>query len=267
MSDHLEDESAVASMSPWEARGSLIRSIAAPPGRRPGGAPRRGASRVVRPCDELAQLGAADAGRAARSCRARRLLDVHVRQLAAHAPVPAGVGGEVRGCRIDHRRRAHPRVRLRARPRATSWPQSSNLGVALPDRGRQRLRGLERVRQPLLAGGLHRRRRGQAPLPPLRRGRVRPDRDGDPAAARRRRREGPRHGPGHGRPAGVGGRRRLAFAAVARDLPRLRPEQRVRWPRMPRSTTARTSTREPATCRSTRGTSPATGRSPSTRPC
>ena len=28
MSDHLEDESAVASVSPWEARGSLIRSIA-----------------------------------------------------------------------------------------------------------------------------------------------------------------------------------------------------------------------------------------------
>ena len=28
MSDHLADESAVASVSPWEARGSLIRSIA-----------------------------------------------------------------------------------------------------------------------------------------------------------------------------------------------------------------------------------------------
>ena len=38
-------------------------------------------------------------------------------------------------------------------------------------------------------------------------------------------------------------------------------------PRIPSSTTARTSTREPVTCRSIRGTSPAIGRSPSTRPC
>ena len=101
-----------------------------------GGAPRRGAPRVVRPCDELAQLRTADAGGAARSRRARRLLDVHLHQLAPHPPVTAGMGGEVRGCRIDHRRRAHPRVRLRARPPqrggAVEQPRRP-----LPDRGRQ----------------------------------------------------------------------------------------------------------------------------------
>ena len=47
-----------------------------------------------------------------------------------------------------------------------------------------------------------------------------------------------------GRPPGAGGRRRLAIAAVARDLPRVRAEQRVRVRGRPRSTTARTSTRE-----------------------
>ena len=88
---------------------------------------------------------------------------------------------------------------------------------------------------------------GRHPLPPLRRGRVRHDRDGDPAAPRRRRRGGPRPGPGDGRPAGL---------EVAADWRSLRsPETYLGYGqssgsprRTPRSTTARTSTRarEPA---------------------
>ena len=61
----------------------------------------------------------------------------------------------------------------RQRRRAVAQPRRR-----LPGRGRQRLRGLARLRQPLLAGGVHRGRRGPDPLPPLRRGRVRDDRDG-----------------------------------------------------------------------------------------
>ena len=52
-------------------------------------------------------------------------------------------------------------------------------------RDRHRLRGLAGVREPFLAGRLHRGRRGPHPLPPLRRGRVRDDGDGGPATAAR----------------------------------------------------------------------------------
>ena len=94
-----------------------------------------------------------------------------------------------------HRRRPHARVRVRARRRQHHGPGRS-ARRRVPDRDRQRLRRLAGLRQPLLAGGLHRRRRGTHPVPPLRRGRVRDDRDGHPAAAdgrrRGRRRPGPR---------------------------------------------------------------------------
>jgi thiol-disulfide isomerase/thioredoxin len=43
----------------------------------------------------------------------------------------------------------------------------------VPDRSGQRLRGLERLREPVLAGRLPRGCRGPDPVPPLRRGRVR----------------------------------------------------------------------------------------------
>ena len=42
--------------------------------------------------------------------------------------------------------------------------QSQSARRRLPDRGRQRLRGLAGIRESLLAGGLHRRRRGPNPL-------------------------------------------------------------------------------------------------------
>ena len=49
-------------------------------------------------------------------------------------------------------------------------PAARNFGVGISDRARPRLCGLERVREPLLAGRVHRRCRGTDPLPPLRRG-------------------------------------------------------------------------------------------------
>ena len=61
--------------------------------------------------------------------------------------------------------------------------QSQRPRRGVSDRGRHRLRGLVRVREPLLAGALHRRPRRPDPVPPLRRGRVPDDRDGHPAVA------------------------------------------------------------------------------------
>src|SRR4051794_5253863 len=47
--------------------------------------------------DGVAELRAADSRVAARPRRRRRVLDVHLHQLAAHAALRAGVGGEVPG--------------------------------------------------------------------------------------------------------------------------------------------------------------------------
>ncbi|MGT2490955.1 hypothetical protein ACU4GD_11550 [Cupriavidus basilensis] len=58
-----------------------------------------------------------------------------------------------------------------------------DLGIDYPRRGRQQLRDLARLQQPVLAGALFRRCAGADPLPPLRRGRVREIRAGDPATA------------------------------------------------------------------------------------
>ena len=123
----------------------------------------------------------------ARTRRPRRLLDLHLHQLAADAAVRPRLGREVRGRRPDGRRRPHAGVRVRAR-RRQHRRADARARRRVPGRDRQRLRRLARLRQPLLAGGLPRRRRGPDPLPPLRRGRVRDDRDGHPAAAARRRR-------------------------------------------------------------------------------
>ena len=87
-------------------------------------------------------------------------------------------------------------TRPSSRSSTTSTTSAGPPGTArrVSDRARQRLRGLARLRQPLLAGGVHRRRRGADPAPPVRRGRLRGVRDDHPAAAargrpRRRRRE------------------------------------------------------------------------------
>ena len=85
--------------------------------------------------------------------------------------------------------------------------------AALSRRPGQRLRDLERVGQPVLAGEVPDRRQGPRPLRPLRRGRLRQDRGGDPLAARGGRR-------GEARRAGAGLRGGRGRGAVARDLPR-----------------------------------------------
>ena len=158
-------------------RAGLLRSFAPSPGGRRARAARRGPPRLVRWRERLAQLRAADARGPPRPSRPRRLLDLHLHQLAAHPPVSSGLGREIRGRRPDHHRRAYARVRLRARPRQRRRAVA-RLRRRVPGRHRQRLRRLAALREPLLAGAVHRRRRGPHPLPPFRRGRVRDDRDG-----------------------------------------------------------------------------------------
>ena len=165
-----------------------------------------------------------------------------MRQLAAHAAVRQGVARALPRPRARRRRRARARVRLRARPRQRA-PRGRRARRRLPGRHRQRLRDLAVVRQPLLAGGLPRRRRRSRPLPALRRGGLRGDRAGDPAAPGRRR--GARRA---STPAASPRPADWDSAAVPGDLPRLRPR------RAPHD-------RRPASRRSTSGRSPASGRS------
>ena len=118
----------------------------------------------------------------------------------------------------------------------------------LPGRGRQRLRGLERLRQQLLAGAVLRRRRGHHQRSALRRRTLRGVGARDPAVARRRARARLR------RRARRRGRGRLGSPVHARDLSRL--------------SLAASSSRQPdqwlharRACGSTNGHSPASGRS------
>ncbi len=112
----------------------------------------------------------------------------------------------------------------------------------LSGRGRQRLRDLERVRQPLLAGAVLHRRGRDHPRSALRRRTLRAIRARDPAAARRRAR------------ARLGRRRRrrgagrLGEPAHARDLSRLRRAASASPHRTaPRSTNA-APTSSPSAC-------------------
>ena len=85
----------------------------------------------------------------------------------------------------------------------------------------------------------------------------------DPAAPARGRRGRLRSGPGVGRPRGPGGGRRLAHAAVAGDVPRLRAEHRLRAARPRAVRPSRTST-PPARLPLNLWGSPGPGRSPGT---
>ena len=104
-------------------------------------------------------------------------------------PVHPRVGRPLPRRRADDRRRAHARVRVRAgrveRAREREGPEAP-----LPGRDGQRLRHLAGLEQPVLAGQVPDRPPGPRPLLPLRRGRVREDRGGDPHAARRQRPRG-----------------------------------------------------------------------------
>ena len=103
---------------------------------RPAG---RGPPGLVRRRDAVAQLRAADAGGTSWTRRPRRLLDLHLHQLAPDAALRPGLGGEVRRRRPDRRRRPHARVRLRAR-RRQRHRAVARLRRRVPGRDRQRLR-------------------------------------------------------------------------------------------------------------------------------
>ena len=93
---------------------------------------------------------------------AGELLDADVHQLAAPGAVRPRVVAGLPRRRARRHRGPHAGVLLRARDRRHP---AGDRGARdrLPGRGRQRLRDLERVRQPLLAGALlHRRRRASS---------------------------------------------------------------------------------------------------------
>ena len=98
--------------------------------------------------------------------------------------------------RPDDRRRPHARVPVRARGEQRRGSDRRKRDP-LPGRPGQRTGDLERLRQPVLAGRVLHRRPGQRPLRPLRRGRIRREREGDPrAAGRSRARRSPARRPG-----------------------------------------------------------------------
>ena len=134
--------------------------------------------------DRLAQLAAADRGRPAGEGRAGRLLDLHLHQLAAHARLRPRLGREVRdqglvvvGVHTPEFpfERDIDNVRRAAKDMRVDYPIALDSDYA----------SLGRVRQPLLAGRLHRRRGRPDPAPPLRRGRLRRVREGHPGVAAR----------------------------------------------------------------------------------
>ena len=118
---------------------------------------RAGAHPVARRGDRVAQLRAARPRRVARPRRPRELLDVDVHQLAAPGAVRARVVAGISQRRVGRHRSPHAGVLVRARHRRRAT-RDGGARDRLPGRGRQRLRDLERLRQPLLAGALLRRR-------------------------------------------------------------------------------------------------------------
>ena len=158
----------------------------------------------------LAELDSENRGRAG------RLLDLHLHQLHPHASVPAGVGPEYRDRGPHDRRRPRARVRLREGD-GNVESAIDEYELDYPVDPGQRARHLGRLRQPVLAGEVPDRRRRPRPLRPLRRGRLRGDRVGDPQPARR---GGQRTGSATG--VGETGRRDgRPERPHARDLPRL----------------------------------------------
>ena len=108
--------------------------------------------------DRVAQLRATRPRRAARPRRPGQLLDADLHQLAAPGAVrPRLVAGLPRR-RAPRHRRPHAGVLLRARASTACAQATEERGIDYPVAARQRLRGLERLRQPLLAGAVLRRR-------------------------------------------------------------------------------------------------------------
>ena len=130
----------------------------------------------------------------------QKLAETAIEKLSQHTQtLEAAVRDQMQRALVDALKTVHTEVqsavdlRARDRPRAPGDDAASD---RLPGRPRQRLRGLGRLRQPLLAGALLRRHRGHHPRSPLRRRRLRAVRARHPAAARRRARPGlPSRGP------------------------------------------------------------------------
>ena len=164
---------------------------------------------------------AAEPRGAARQGRARRLLDLHVHQLPAHAALHRGVGRALSPRRPGHRRRPLAGVPLRARCRQRGGRHPPR-GDPLSGGAGQQARDLGRLGQPVLARRLPHRRARPGPRRALRRGRLRPDRDEHPGAPDRGRPSQPgRDGRPQGRAAPDG-------AGDARDLPRPRARRALR---------------------------------------
>ena len=72
---------------------------------------------LARSGDSLAQFSATDGGGPSGQSRARRLLDLHLHQLASHTAIRSRVGRPVQGTRAGRHRRAHTRIHVRGRRR------------------------------------------------------------------------------------------------------------------------------------------------------
>ena len=115
------------------ARGRCHDPLVRPsPRRRPAGTAGRGPARVLRRRDELARLGAADAGGTARAGRPRRLLDLHLHQLAAHRAVSAARGPRSTRTPGSRSSASTRQSSASSTTSTTSSPQARALGVEYP---------------------------------------------------------------------------------------------------------------------------------------
>ena len=113
--------------------------------------------------DQHARRGSPLARQAQREGRARRLLDVLLHQLPAHASAPQGLGSRVPQGGTHDRRRPQSRVLVRARSGQRALSRAAP-GRAVSGRTRQRLRDLACLLQRLLARGVpHRQVRAHSP--------------------------------------------------------------------------------------------------------
>ena len=111
------------------------------------------------------------AGDAARPRRARGLLDVHVHQLHPHAAIRRGPVQDVPPVRARDRGRGDPGVHVRT-GRVQRQAGDPLRRPHLPGGAGQQVRHLERVSEPVLAGGVSDRRQGRGPPHAVRRGQL-----------------------------------------------------------------------------------------------
>src|SRR6266851_3886893 len=123
---------------------------------------------------DMAQFAAADAQATPQQSRADRFLGIHLHQLHPHLPLSAPMATTLRPGRPRDYRGAYARVRVRQESQKRRGCGQA-LRLHLPDRGRQRLRYLERLPCRRMADGLPDRQGRQHRLRPQRRRRLRRD--------------------------------------------------------------------------------------------